>query len=182
VTPTEGEGWSFAAARIPARFTAVIHRLAPGVEHAASPDGVSTLCGLPLNETEAYRHFFGKRGPATDCAVCRSEAEAAPSEPSGQEELHDRVISAAPGPLRDALLDGLSRGARIRLWIGGPTATIAQHYLPAERILESDPGLAAALDVDGHVGLARVEHGPYEYVVVLPHEGPPLVARANRQT
>jgi len=83
-----------------------------------------------------------------------------------------------PGQVRDERIYALWRGARIRLWIEGPAASLAKHYASLDQIIEDGSAEAAALYTDERIGLARVDHGRWQFVVVLPHAGPPLVARA----
>ncbi|MFF5054160.1 hypothetical protein ACFY1S_13355 [Micromonospora sp. NPDC000663] len=125
-----------------------------------------------------YRHLFD-REDASACVTCRQRAAAAPTRPCGQERLHDRLLAAAAGPVREDLLDALRRGAEIKPWINGPAASLAKHYAQLDRIVEGSPALIGALSVNGSVGLARVEHGPWQFIVVLPDQGPPLIARAT---
>ncbi|MGW0215807.1 hypothetical protein ACWDXH_15585 [Micromonospora chokoriensis] len=176
MTSADQEGWSFAAARVPAEFGAAVCPLTAGLEHAWG--GEETLCGLVEDQVELYRHLFD-REDASACPTCRQQAAVAPTWPCGQERLHDRVLAAAAGPLREELLDALRRGAEIKLWINGPAAGLAKHYARLDRIVEGGPALVAALSVNGSVGLARVEHGPWQFVVVLPDKGAPLIARAT---
>lgn len=77
------------------------------------------------------------------------------------------------------MLNALRQGAEIRLWINGPAVTLAKHYIPLDRIIEGGSAVVDALAVGGSVGLARVQHEQWEYVVVLPDGGPPLIARAT---
>jgi hypothetical protein len=176
VTSADQEGWSFATARVPAEFGAAVRPLTPGVEHAWG--GEETLCGLVEDQVELYRHLFDREGDSA-CPTCRQQADAAPTRPCGQERLHDRVLAAAAGPLREELLDALRRGAEIKLWINGPAVGLAKHYAPLDRIVEGGPAMVAALSVNGSVGLATVEHGPWQFIVVLPDHQPPLIARAT---
>ncbi|MFY1617656.1 hypothetical protein [Micromonospora sp. WMMD736] len=176
MTFADQEGWSFATARVLAEFGAAVCPLTPGVEHAWG--GEETLCGLVEDQVELYRHLFD-REEASACPTCRQQAAVAPTRPCGQERLHDRVLAAAAGPLREELLDALRRGAEIKLWIKGPAVGLAKHYARLDRIVEGGPATVAALSVNGSVGLARVEHGPWQFIVVLPDQGPPLIARAT---
>ncbi|WP_144056893.1 hypothetical protein [Micromonospora lupini] len=176
MTSADQEGWSFATARVPAQFGAAIQPLTPGVQHAWGDE--ETLCGLVEDQIELYLHLFD-REDASACPTCRQQAVAAPTQPCGQERLHDRVLAAAAGPRREELLDALRRGAEIKLWINGPAASLAKHYAELDRIVEGSPALIAALSVNGSVGLAKVEHGPWQFIVVLPDHGPPLIARAT---
>jgi hypothetical protein len=173
---SQHEGWSFATARKPALFATAIHPPTPDVQHAY--DGEESLCGISEVQLEVYRHLFAPEDTSA-CPICRQRAAAAPTQPCGQERLHDRVLAAAAGPIRAELLDALQRGADIRLWINGPAADLAKHYGRLDQIVEGRPAVVAALDGDASVGLARVEDGPWQFIVVLPDHGPPLIARAT---
>ncbi|MFJ6167881.1 hypothetical protein ACIQH6_22360 [Micromonospora orduensis] len=175
MTSADQKGWSFATARVPTQFGAAIHPLTPAVQHAWGDE--ETLCGLVEDQIELYRHLFD-REDASSCPTCRQQAAAAPTEPCGQERLHDRLLAAGAGPMREDLLDALRQGAEIKLWINGPATSLAKHYAQLDRIVEGSPALIAALSVNRSVGLARVEHGPWQFIVVLPDHGPPLIARA----
>ncbi|SCL39857.1 hypothetical protein GA0074692_5508 [Micromonospora pallida] len=83
--------------------------------------------------------------------------------------------------MREELLDALRRGAEIKLWINGPAVSLAKHYAQLDRIVEGGSAMVAALSVHGSVGLARVEHGPWQFIVVLTDHGPPLIARATAE-
>ncbi|MEU8387300.1 hypothetical protein [Micromonospora sp. NPDC048843] len=170
------EGWSFAIARVPAEFAAAVHLLRPGVEHAWNSE--ETLCGLVEDQIELCRHLFDREDAAA-CPTCRQQAAVAPTRPCDQERLYDRVLAAAAGPTRDELLDALHRGAEIKLWINGPAVSLAKHYVQLEHSVEGGPAMVAALSVNRRVGLARVEHGPWQFIVVLPDHGLPLIARAT---
>ncbi|GGO18493.1 hypothetical protein [Micromonospora parathelypteridis] len=176
MTSADQESWSFATARVPAAFGAAIHPLTPGVQHAWG--GEQTLCGLPEEQIELYRHLFN-HGDDSACPTCRQRAAVAPTQPCGQERLHDQVLAAAVGPMRDDLLDALRRGVEIKLWINGPARGLATHYARLDRIVEGGPALVEALNVDGSVGLARVEQGQWQFIVVLPDHGPALIGRAT---
>ncbi|MFD6665006.1 hypothetical protein ACFWDK_21905 [Micromonospora chalcea] len=176
MTSADREGWSFATARVPAEFAAAIHPLTPGVQHAWN--GEETLYGLIEDQIELYRHLFdGEDGSA--CPTCRQQAAAAPTRPCAQERLHDRVLATTAGPMREELLDALRRGARIKLWINGPAVSLARHYARLDQIVEGGPAMVAALGVNGSIGLARVEYGPWQFIVVLPDHGPSRIARAT---
>jgi hypothetical protein len=146
------------------------------VQHAWA--GEETLCGLAEDQIRSYRHLFD-REDASACPTCRQQAAVAPTQSCEQERLHDRVLAAAAGPMREELLDALRRGADIKLWINGPAVSLGKHYARLDRIVEGGPAMVAALGVHGSVGLARAEHGPWQFIVVLPDHGPPLIARAT---
>ncbi|MGW4275079.1 hypothetical protein ACWEGQ_22565 [Streptomyces seoulensis] len=172
------DGWSFAAAREPARFGACEVNGAPGVEHAVGARG--TLCGIGARHTTRCLHLFDPAAPHA-CRRCRRQAEAAPTEPCAQERLHDRVRAAAPGRARDDLLTALREGARVALWINGPAATSARHYVRRDELTDGVGPVCDALDAAATIGVARVEDGSWRYVVVLPEDGGrPLVARGPR--
>ncbi|MEU9121061.1 hypothetical protein AB0C96_14585 [Streptomyces sp. NPDC048506] len=172
------DGWSFATAREPARFSACEVNGAPGVEHAVGARG--TLCGKSARHTTRYLHLFD-RGAVHSCLRCREKAEAAPTEPSGQERLHDRVQAAAQGRVRDDLLAALRKGARVAVWINGPSAALARRYAKLDELTDGAGPVADALDAAAAIGLARVEDGPWRFIVVLPEDGGcPLVARGPR--
>ncbi|MFD8392643.1 hypothetical protein ACFV2N_26450 [Streptomyces sp. NPDC059680] len=168
-------GWSFATARETARFGAGEAAGVPGVEHAMADSG--TLCGIAEHKVTRYRHLFDLADPQ-GCPRCRQEAEAAPTQPCAQERLHDTLQTAAPGEARDDLLTALRRGARVRLWLHGPAATLARHYAKLDTLTEGAEPAAEAFDAATTIGLARVDDGAWRFLVVLPEDGSrPLVAR-----
>ncbi|MFI0940886.1 hypothetical protein [Streptomyces sp. NPDC021020] len=172
------EGWSFAGAREPSRFGACQLDDAPGVDHAVGPRG--TLCGITGRPLTTYRHLFAPSAPHS-CPRCTDLAAAAPTQPSTQERLHDRVLAAAPGEVRDALLAALRRGAAVRLWLDGPAATLTAHYARLGELTEGAGAAAGALASAARPGLAEVEAGELRYLVVLPDDGgAPVVARGPR--
>ncbi|WP_265560161.1 hypothetical protein [Streptomyces hygroscopicus] len=179
MTQVPDAGWSFATAREPARFGAGGLEGAPGVEHAMADAG--TLCGIPEQQITRYRHLFHAEGRQA-CARCRRQADAAPAQPSPQERLHDRVRAAAQGRARDDVLAALRKGAKIALWINGPSATLAQHYARLDELTEGAGPAADALEAAAASGLACVEDGSWRFIVVLPENGDrPLVARGPRR-
>lgn len=147
-----------------------------GIEHALGDQ--QTLCGIPRARVIAFRHYFRGQGPSS-CPVCRERAEAAPNEPCTQERLHDRVLAADPGRLRDELIDALRRGAEVKMWISGPGTGIAKFCGRFDQIVEGGPQVVAAFDTAERVGLARVIGVGWQFVVVLPTNGRPLIARAT---
>ncbi|MFI9810102.1 hypothetical protein ACIHEJ_38390 [Streptomyces sp. NPDC052301] len=177
---SSADDWSFATAREPARFGAGERDDVPGVEHAMTAGG--TLCGLPEDQVTRYRHLFAPRDPLA-CPQCRRQAAAAPAEPSAQERLHDLVLAAAPGTARDDLLAGLAKGAKVGLWLHGPSAALARHYAELDTLTEGVGPVAEAFDAATTIGLARVEDGSWRFLVVLPDDGGrPLVARGRHET
>ncbi|MEV6833901.1 hypothetical protein AB0N17_05160 [Streptomyces sp. NPDC051133] len=176
---SSADGWSFATAREPARFGAGEHDGVPGVEHAMADGG--TLCGIPEDQVTRYRHLFASQDPEA-CPQCRRQAAAAPTEPCAQERLHDLVLAAAPGQARDDLLTGLTQGAKVGLWLHGPTATLARHYAGLDTLTEGAGAAIDAFDAATTIGLARVEDASWCFLVVLPHDGSrPIVARGPRR-
>ncbi|MBO4209210.1 hypothetical protein [Micromonospora echinofusca] len=176
MTHADREGWSFATAREPARFGLAVARTGPDLPHAYG--GPGTLCGIPGHRVEVYLSLFDTED-ASACPSCRQRAAAAPTRPCAQERLHDRVLAAGAGPVREDLLAALRQGAAVPLWISGPAAGLARHYARLDRLVEGGPAVVAALKVDTSVGLARVAHEGGEFVVVLPDEGSAVVARAT---
>ncbi|MFJ3835470.1 hypothetical protein ACWGHM_14775 [Streptomyces sp. NPDC054904] len=169
------DGWSFATAREPARFGACQVNGAPGVEHAVGARG--TLCGKSARHTTKYLHLFDP-GALQSCRRCRRQAEAAPTKPCAQERLHDKVRGAAQGRARDDLLAALHRGARVALWISGPSASLAKHYAKLDELTDGVGPAADAFAAATTISLARVEDGSWRFIVVLPEDGgSPLVAR-----
>jgi hypothetical protein len=175
VTSADQGAWSFATARVPSQFSAAVDPLAPNAEHALGHD--ATLCGIAGENVTVYRHLFHP-GDASACPACRELAAAAPTQPSGQERLHNKVLAATPGQVRDELIDALRTGARIRLWIEGPAKGLAKHYARLDQIVEGGPAVAAALRTDDRIGLAKVDHDCWQFIIVLPHDDPPVIARA----
>lgn len=168
-------GWSFDVAREPAQFAAAVDRASPGVEHALG-DG-QTLCRIPARTLTVYRHLF-RSDHAAACPACRLHAAAVPTRPCVQERLHDRVLTADPGSIRDELLAALRRGAPVKIWVNGPGTTLGQHYGRAGQIVEGGPAVVAAWSTNQRIGIARVATDDCQFVVVLPDEGPPSIARA----
>ncbi|WP_157857858.1 hypothetical protein [Streptomyces durhamensis] len=172
------EDWSFATARQPARFGAGERRGGPAGEHAMTDSG--TLCGIPESHITRYRHLFVSQDPQA-CPRCRQGAAAAPLQPSAQERLHHLVRTAVAGSARDDLLAALEKGARVALWLRGPTATLSQHYAQLGTLTEGAEHAGTAFDAAPTIGLARVQDDSWTYLVVLPEdEGRPLVARGPR--
>ncbi|MFC0546066.1 hypothetical protein [Kutzneria chonburiensis] len=167
--------WSFATARVPATFAAAIDEQA-NIEHAAG-DG-QTLCGLDLARMEIYRHLFGGRS-TPNCPDCAAAVAAAPTEPSYQERLHDRVLAAEPSRLRDDLLAALRGGAELRLGINGPAAGITRHYAQLDRLAEGRETLAAALSTATRVIINEVVDGGGDFVVVQADGAPPVLGRRS---
>jgi hypothetical protein len=63
--------------------------------------------------------------------------------------------------------------ANIRSWIIAPGMQLAKHYVQIGQIVEGGgPAVAAAVRTDERIGLARVDHGPSQFLVVLPRRGP----------
>lgn len=175
----EGGSWSFATAREPAEFPAVGLKGVPGVLHAGELGRGTgrTLCGLRY--FRVFLCHFQPRDLAS-CRKCRALAEAAPSQPCGQERLHDLLLREADdGPLRTDLLAALRRGARIAIWITGPAEGLTQSYARLDRMTEEVGPAAEALTVAGSasVTLARVEDTDRQYLVVLPFDGRARIAR-----
>jgi hypothetical protein len=176
MTSADRDGWSFATAREPARFAAARQPLSPDVEHAIGGD--ETLCGIPGEQVDVYRHLFRPDGESA-CARCQEKAAAAPTERCAGERLHDLALTAAEGPMRDELIDALRQGADITLWINGPAASLAKHYAMLDQIVEGREPVVAALRTNDSIGLARVIHGSWQFIVVLPSKGRPNIARAT---
>ncbi|WP_191876123.1 hypothetical protein [Streptomyces filipinensis] len=172
------EDWTFATARQPARFGAGERSGGPAGEHAMTDSG--TLCGIPESHVTRYRHLFTSQGSRA-CPRCRQEAAAAPLQPSAQERLHHLVRTAVPGSARDDLLAALAKGARVALWLRGPTATLALHHARLDTLTEGAEPAGAAFDAAPTIGLARVQDDSWTFLVVLPEDGSrPLVARGPR--
>ncbi|GLW32215.1 hypothetical protein [Actinoplanes regularis] len=176
MTSSGGSDWSFATAREPARFGLARDKAEPEKDHAYVGDG--TLCGLPEHRVEAYLTLFFPEGVQA-CSVCRQRCQAAPTQPCVQERLHDRVLKAEESSLREELLAALLVGADVSLWVNGPASQMAKFYAQLDQIVDGRTAVAAALDTDGIAGLARVQHGSWEYIVALPEEGPVVIGRAT---
>ncbi|MET7393505.1 hypothetical protein ABZS66_08435 [Dactylosporangium sp. NPDC005572] len=170
-------GWSFAAAREPARFAAgrtpdrSTHRDA--TEHAVGGD--TTLCGIPTARVTVVRSLFAAEDESA-CARCAELAAEAPTQPGAQERLHDAIATAEPGPLRDELAAALRRGAAIPLWINSTGPNLAMHA-ELDEITEGRAELTAALANAGRAGLAHVLHGSWRSTVVLREHERPLIGR-----
>jgi hypothetical protein len=165
--------WSFATAREPATFGAAIDEQA-NIEHAAGDK--QTLCGIDMARVEVYRHLFGGRS-TRNCPDCAAAVAAAPSEPSSQERLHDRVLAAAPSPLRDELLAALRNGADLRLGINGPAAAIVRHYARLDHLAAGRDALAAALSGAARAIIDEVVDAGGNFVVVQADDAPPVLGR-----
>ena len=171
----DSPGWSFASAREAATFTAAYESGSTQTLHAF--DGSGTLCGLPEERVEVIRTLFWP-GTADACPVCSERAASAPTVPSSQELLHDKVLTAAPGPLRDRLLDALRGGATIAIWVNGPADRVVVHYAQPDRITHEAEAVSNLHSSGGRLGVARVGDASGEFVVVLPEDGPPVIAFA----
>jgi hypothetical protein len=173
----DSAGWSFASAREPARFSAAVQNGFPDVEHAA---GIrATLCGIPKEQVVIYRHLFSTSSTKA-CPHCREQAAAAPTQPCTQEQLYDKVLTAAPGQLRDDLLGALRGGARISIWINGPASQIVRHYARPDHITHGANAVQALLTSGDRIGIARVTATPSgEFVVVLSENEAPFIAFAD---
>ncbi|WP_406858763.1 hypothetical protein ABZO31_00280 [Streptomyces sp. HUAS MG47] len=175
---TPNDGWSFATAREPARFGACEVNDVPGVEHAVGARG--TLCGMAARRTTRYLHLFVPDA-LQSCRRCRREADTVPTQPSAQERLHGRVRAAVQGRARDDLLAALHKGAKVRLWINGPSADLARFYARLDELTDGAGPAAEAFAAATTVGLASVEDDHWRFLVVLPDDGGrPLVARGPR--
>jgi hypothetical protein len=76
-----GAGWS-------SGFAACTEIGSPQLEHAfASP---ATLCGIPEERVEVYRHMFGWRSDRA-CSRCRERASAAASVPPAEDTCTPKV-------------------------------------------------------------------------------------------
>jgi hypothetical protein len=179
MTDTDADAeWSFESARVPAGFAHATELGGSKLDHAWGP-GHATLCGLPEDEVEVFRHWFDARHPGA-CPRCRDLAAAAPTVPSTQEKLHDLVLTAAPGPHREQLLHILRRGAQIRSWINMSQLHVG-HYLDIGSLTDGAQqvtDLFAALAPGHQLSIARVPHHAGEFVVILPEQEPALIARA----
>jgi hypothetical protein len=150
------------------------------VEHAIADD--ATLCGLRRDQVDVYRHLFSAR-VAIACPRCRDLAAAAPTVPCVQELLHDQILAAAE-PYREKLLDLLRHGAKIKSWINTPQRHV-RHDLDISSLTdgaEAITDLLGAHDEAHRIGIARVPHANGEFVVILPEQGPPLIAWAAGTT
>ncbi|MER6397915.1 hypothetical protein ABT263_17935 [Kitasatospora sp. NPDC001603] len=174
-----GGTWSFATAREPAEFPAAGVEGVPGVEHAA--DGRRTLCGIRGRYLTFFLRHFQPQGLAS-CRKCRTLAEAAPTQPCGQERLHDLLLRQADdAPLRSDLLAALREGARIAMWITGPAKDLTRFHSRIDRMTqEAGPAAEALAAAAGtSITLARVEDADHQYLVVLPPGGRARIARGK---
>jgi hypothetical protein len=163
--------WSFESAREPAAFPAGRAEQPPDdpdVEHACGPEGA--LCGIPRARMTLQRHLFFPQRRA--CPACVKAAAEVPARPSVQERLHDRVLEAEGGPLRNDLLAALRTGAKIRLWVTGDPMDILRHVTGLERVPDGVRELH-------RLGVAAVPDGDGEFVVLLPEGGTPFVTRGQ---
>src|SRR5262249_32473421 len=110
--------------------------------------------------------------------ACGVKASTAPTQPSAQERLHDRVFAATASPLLDQLTAALRRGARVRRWINGPAQGISR-YAGFDHITEGRDALAAALRPDDRLGIAEVEDPAGNFIIVLPDNAPPVIGRTS---
>jgi hypothetical protein len=169
------EEWSFDTARVPAAFAAAVDPR-DHVQHAYDGED-RTLCGLSIEPLELCLHHFDRHYEKS-CPECGTRAAAAPTEPCGQERLHNRLLEADPSPAREDVLAALRRGAHIRHWMTGPGRATARFYLKPDRITEGRDAVVAAFDTDDSVGFARVESPTGNFVVALAFDAPPLIARS----
>ncbi|MFE2550105.1 hypothetical protein ACFXGI_16350 [Streptomyces sp. NPDC059355] len=152
----QSDGWSFAAARVAARFGACEVRGAPGVEHAGG--GRGTLCGMAARCLTCHLHPF-EPDALRSCRRCRQAAKDAPTEPCVRERLHERVEAAAAGRIRGELLAALRRGAAVRSWINGPSADLAGFHARLDELTDGAGPAAKAFAAAATAGLAVVEDG-----------------------
>ncbi|MFE4977702.1 hypothetical protein ACFRAR_37050 [Kitasatospora sp. NPDC056651] len=171
-----GGTWSFATAREPAEFPAVEVEGVPGVEHAGGAG--RTLCGIRGRYLKLFLHHFQPQALAS-CRKCRALAEGAPSQPCGQERLHDLLLQEAEdGPLRTDLLAELRRGARIAIWITGPAKDLTRFHSRIDRMTEeAGPAAEALAAAKTSITLVRVEDTDRHYLVVLSPDGRARIAR-----
>ncbi|MGW2889340.1 hypothetical protein ACWDDN_29330 [Streptomyces griseoruber] len=170
----ERDGWRLGPGRRP--FFALCEETdVPGTGHGLSK-GVS-LCGIPGDRLTVYRGPFDPTRD-TACPGCRAQVLGDP-EPTLQDLLRHRVRGAVPGPLRAELLAALKQGAQVGLWVSGRAAELVRRHARRERIVEGGALVEAVVGADGPLGLARVVHGTREFLVFLPQDGRPFVARAE---
>ncbi|MFJ8111760.1 hypothetical protein [Streptomyces sp. NPDC096132] len=169
------EGWRFGPGRPPPFLTLCEETEAPGTRHGLAKGG--SLCGIPQDRLTVYRGPFV---PVHDmaCPGCRSQVLGDP-EPSVGERLLHRVRGAVPGRPREELLSALRQGAEVGLWVSGPAQELVRRYAGRERIVEGGEPVEAVVRADRRLGLARVVHGTREFVVFIPEDGRPFVARAE---
>jgi hypothetical protein len=177
VTAHDREDWSFATARVPARFTAA-REMEADIWHATSGD--NTLCGIPREQVVVFRSLFSA-GRKEACPRCGEEALGAPTQPCVQERLLGEIQAAVPGPLREELAEALRKGADVTIWINGPAHLMA-HYAKLDQIVGNGEPAAATLRTAQTAGVARVADRGGEFVVIVPAGGgrPTTIARAAR--
>ncbi|WP_460072275.1 hypothetical protein [Streptomyces sp. YKOK-I1] len=168
------DGWRPGSGRRP--FLALCEESdAPGTGHGLSKG--ASLCGIPGERLTVYRGPFD---PTRDsaCPGCRARTLGDP-EPTLEDLLRHRVGGAVPGPPREELLGALKQGARVGLWVEGRAAELVRRHARPERIVEGGALVEAVVRADRRLGLARVVHGSREFLVFLPEDGRPFVARAE---
>ncbi|KUN76334.1 hypothetical protein AQJ64_37800 [Streptomyces griseoruber] len=170
----ERDGWRLGPGRRP--FFALCEETdVPGTGHGLSKG--ASLCGIPGDRLTVYRGPFDPTRD-TACPGCRAQVLGDP-EPTLQDLLRHRVRGAVPGPLRAELLAALKQGAQVGLWVSGRAAELVRRHARRERIVEGGALVEAVVGADGPLGLARVVHGTREFLVFLPQDGRPFVARAE---
>ncbi|MEU1725966.1 hypothetical protein [Nonomuraea sp. NPDC005692] len=137
----------------------------------------ATLCGIPAEQIVVYRHHF-RTSSAQACPRCK-RAAAVSTVPCGQERLHDKVLTAVPGPLRTRLLNALRNGAPIAIWVNGPADRVAVHA-HLDHITDGAEAVKDLLAAHDPIGIARVAQPSGEFVVLLPQHTDPVIAWANR--
>ena len=168
-------GWSFASARQPASFAAAQETGSTQTRHAwDGPAGA--LCGIPEERVKVIRTLFWP-GAADACPVCSERAASAPTVPCAQERLHDKILSAVPGPLRDRLLGALRRGATITMGVAGPADDVAR-YARLDSITTGAEAVNNLFSSGGRLGVERVSDSSGEFIVVLREHGAPVIAFA----
>ncbi|MEU1514619.1 hypothetical protein ABZ490_21060 [Streptomyces sp. NPDC005811] len=174
VRGAETDGWRPGPGRRP--FFALCEETdAPGTGHGLSKG--ASLCGVPRERLTVYRGPFDPTRD-TACPACRARTLGDP-EPTPEDLLRHRVRGAVPGPLREELLGVLKQGARVGLWVDGRAAELVRRHARPGRIVEGGTLVEAVVRADWRLGLASVVHGTREFLVFLPQDGRPFVARAE---
>ncbi|GAB3862961.1 hypothetical protein GCM10027610_108520 [Dactylosporangium cerinum] len=143
------------------------------VAHAVSRG--ATLCGIPVRRATTTPGCFAPDA-ASACPRCVQRAAATPGRPSPQELLHDKILAADAGPLRDALVEALKQGAPVHPWIRGASAGNVRSSVRLYGAMEGARQADEALRTEGPFGAAEVVTAARRFVVIMPRYTRPVIA------
>ncbi|MFC5006919.1 hypothetical protein ACFPIJ_55055 [Dactylosporangium cerinum] len=160
--------------RVPVAFPNCVTAGPSGaVAHAVSRG--ATLCGIPVRRATTTPGCFAPDA-ASACPRCVQRAAATPGRPSPQELLHDKILAADAGPLRDALVEALKQGAPVHPWIRGASAGNVRSSVRLYGAMEGARQADEALRTEGPFGAAEVVTAARRFVVIMPRYTRPVIA------